>query len=481
MIGAVFIITGLVFVTWQGSSCTIKYETDVTAEKAEDFEILLEQDRETVILTDSRLENGSLFLTLRSLSPGSAFITVKGPEDYSRMERVCVDLLGIITLNTYFGRASGTWIVPVLAALYTALVLGYEILQYRRGMRQSLYQYRNIRSLGWIFYILPLLLGQLLEIGANDSLIGTVRALLGFSSSLSFIVLPPAFVLSILVAVSNVKLMQREGKNWKNMLGVFLGFLILLGTVLPYGLSEFLQRTTLVDVHNEKGWALYAEMVLTHTVLAAVTYLESILLAAIFLSLKAARRIPSFDKDCILILGCQIRKDGTVTPLLKGRADRAVDFASMQEKAGGPELLFVPSGGKGEDEVVSEAAAVKKYLLERGIGEDRILTEDLSANTFENLKNSAELIRARFAEREPRIAYSTTNYHVFRAGALAFQQGIKAEGIGSPTRSYFWINAFVREFIATMYSERKKHAIALAFMTAVTFGAVLLVCLSNLL
>ena len=55
------------------------------------------------------------------------------------------------------------------------------------------------------------------------------------------------------------------------------------------------------------------------------------------------------------------------------------------------------------------------------------------------------------------MSFSTTNYHVFRSGILARQQGIDAEGIGSPTKSYFWINAFVREFIATVLYGWKVH------------------------
>ena len=59
------------------------------------------------------------------------------------------------------------------------------------------------------------------------------------------------------------------------------------------------------------------------------------------------------------------------------------------------------------------------------------------------------------------------------------QQGIHAEGLGSKTRSYFWINAFVREFIATVYAERKKHVLVIALMILLTVAMVFLVYLSN--
>ncbi len=481
MIGAVFILIGLVFVAWQGSTYTLQLRPYPAAEDVRDFAVEIEQEEEILCLKDQRLEEGVLYLTLQSLGKGTAYVSVKGPQEYAELEGVYVHSLGVITVGTYFGKASGTWIIPALAALYTALILCYEILHYRRGMKECLYQYRNVRSLGWIIYILPLLLGQIFSASGHDSLDYTVRGLLGLSSALSFIAFPLAFILSILVSVSNVELMRREGRNWKNMLGFFLGLLVCLGTILPRALSEYLQRSTLIDVHNERGWGVYAEMSVTNTALVLVTYLECILFATIILSLKAARKIPAFDRDCILILGCQITKAGTVTPLLQGRADRALDFARMQEDSQGPALLFIPSGGQGPDEVVPEAEAIRRYLREKGVPEDRILAEDQSANTYENLRNSAALIRERLGGREPRIAFSTTNYHVFRAGILARQLGLQAEGIGSPTRSYFWINAFIREFIATMYSERKKHALALVLMVALLHGAIFIVYLSNTL
>ncbi len=128
----------------------------------------------------------------------------------------------------------------------------------------------------------------------------------------------------------------------------------------------------------------------------------------------------------------------------------------MQKEKAGKEIIFVPSGGQGSDEIMPEARAIGNYLLSKGIPEDRIIVEDRSLNTEENFRYSYELIKERKADHK--IAYSTTNYHVFRAGAIASLQGIAAEGIGSTTKAYFWINAFIREYIATLFAGRKTHA-----------------------
>ena len=215
--------------------------------------------------------------------------------------------------------------------------------------------------------------------------------------------------------------------------------------------------------------------------LTIVTYLECILLGTIILSVKAARHTPAFDKDYLIIHGCQIKTDGSLTPLLRGRADAALKFARMQREQAGKELVFVPSGGQGADEVISEAEAIRRYLLDSGVPESQILLEDKSENTEANLRNSAALIREREGGADANIAIATTNYHVFRAGLLAEEMGVRVEGIGSKTRTYFWINAFVREFIATLWSERRRHALIVALLVLLTLLGVWTVYLSVVL
>lgn len=66
----------------------------------------------------------------------------------------------------------------------------------------------------------------------------------------------------------------------------------------------------------------------------------------------------------VYILGCGIRKDGTLLPLLKGRVDKAIESYNKQLEATGKKAVFVPSGGQGSDEIISEGEAMKRYLIE---------------------------------------------------------------------------------------------------------------------
>ena len=481
MIGILFLIIDMAVIINVGDSYTVHVNVEPGTENIDEYNINIDQDHEIVRITDKKLENGVISLKLRSVSKGRAFIDISGPQNYNHLEIIYVHSFGVITMDTYFGESTGSRIIPVMAALYLTLILLNVIREYNEGIKESLYQYKNIRNLGWIIYFSSLLLTQIDYVFSNNSLIETVTTTLNSSSTFTYIAFPVAFIVSVMVSISNIKLMRKEGRNWRNMLGFFMGVLVCVGTIFPHLLSEYLQRSTIIDVHNERGAAMYIEMGVTDIVLVGVNYLECILLSTVILGFMAAKRMPAFDKDYILILGCQIKKDGTVTPLLKGRADAALKFAKMQEKTAGKCPIFVPSGGKGTDEIMSEAESIGNYLSEEGIHPSRILLEDKSVNTYENIRNSYELIKEHYGEGEPKIAFSTTNYHVFRSGLLANEQGVHAEGIGGRTRSYFWVNAFVREFVATVYSERKKHTVVIAVMTLLTLVLIFMVYLSNTL
>ncbi len=129
----------------------------------------------------------------------------------------------------------------------------------------------------------------------------------------------------------------------------------------------------------------------------------------------------------------------------------------MQKESAGKEIKYIPSGGQGTDEIMAEADAIKRYLISMGVPEEMIIAENRSLNTIENIRNSMRLIKKESEKEAPQVAFSTTNYHVFRSGMIASRQGFRMEGIGSKTKSYFWINAFVREYIAMLFEERKTH------------------------
>ena len=97
------------------------------------------------------------------------------------------------------------------------------------------------------------------------------------------------------------------------------------------------------------------------------------------------------------------------------------------------------------------------YLEGKGVAPERIVLEDRSTTTRENMAFSREVIEhhAGRSADELSIGFSTTNYHVFRGYVCAHQAGMAVEGVGSKTKYYFWPNAFLREFVGLLAARWK--------------------------
>ncbi|GMA45772.1 YdcF family protein [Tetragenococcus muriaticus] len=165
---------------------------------------------------------------------------------------------------------------------------------------------------------------------------------------------------------------------------------------------------------------------------------------------------PSYSQDFIIVLGAGLVGGDKVSPLLANRIQRAITFYYQQRKNTRHPVKFIMSGGKGHDEKVAEAVAMKKYALQQGIQEEDILIETNSTTTLENMQFSKEIID-RSEITDPSVIFSSNNYHIFRAGIFAKMAHLKAEGIGSKTAFYYLPNAFLREFIAIIAMKRKFH------------------------
>ena len=143
----------------------------------------------------------------------------------------------------------------------------------------------------------------------------------------------------------------------------------------------------------------------------------------------------------IVVLGAQMKENGPSVALQR-RLDRACDYLLEN-----PDTLCVVSGGQGSNEPVSEAQGMKDYLLKKGIDAKRIIPEDQSRDTQQNLAFSRKLI----PEEVEKIGVVTSNFHVYRSVQLARRQGFsEAEGFGATSGIYFLPNNMLREFFGIM-------------------------------
>ena len=251
--------------------------------------------------------------------------------------------------------------------------------------------------------------------------------------------------------VSCVSLVRHEGRRVRNLAGAALGLSWVLGNLICLALIRDVpcpvQLKTFAGVYG-----CYADF-----------FLSGLLLAAFM----AARHKPAYDKDFVIIPGCSISKKGGLLPLLKGRTNRAIRFAWDQERASGKPARYVPTGGQGPDEIMSEGSAMEMYLISHGAEQYEVFPEKASVNTYENLLFSKRIIDREM--KDARTCFVTTNYHVLRTGHLARRVGLDAEGLASGTKWYFWPNGFAREIAAilAMYPVRQGLAVLACTVAAV--------------
>lgn len=144
--------------------------------------------------------------------------------------------------------------------------------------------------------------------------------------------------------------------------------------------------------------------------------------------------------DVMIVLGAQWRSNGP-SMVLRQRLDTAADYLKKN-----PQVQVIVSGGQGSNEPIPEADGMRQYLIQAGIAEERILAENRSTNTVENLRFSAEL----FSVENSKVILVTNNYHVFRARGIAKKQGYQVEGLAAPSHLGMVPNNLLREFLAVL-------------------------------
>lgn len=156
---------------------------------------------------------------------------------------------------------------------------------------------------------------------------------------------------------------------------------------------------------------------------------------------SAMLTLPPKELDVIIILGAQVR--GTkITNSLKRRLDKGAEYLKQN-----PQTRVIVSGGQGKGEAVTEASAMAQYLLTHGIEKERVLLEEQSKNTYENLKYSALLTDS----MDDRIGIVSNNFHIYRSLMLGRQIGYtRLYGIAAGCNPVLFLNYMVREFFAVM-------------------------------
>lgn len=144
------------------------------------------------------------------------------------------------------------------------------------------------------------------------------------------------------------------------------------------------------------------------------------------------------NADYLIVLGARVK--GTVPTLaFASRINAAAKYAKENR-----DTVIIASGGKGSGEEISEAECIRRELVKQGINESRIILENRSTDTYENIHFSKKLL-----PREAKSGLVVTNtFHLYRALSIARDHGLDVQGLPAKTPWKAVIKSYTREYLA---------------------------------
>lgn len=242
----------------------------------------------------------------------------------------------------------------------------------------------------------------------------------------------------VLLIINGIQMIRKESFSIAHILSLALGVFVGIGEIATF--AYVLDISSYMQLQKASYWILFVSF----TVFYFSFLILSFVIYTVFIQIMPHR----MNFDYVIIHGCGLLDGERMTKLLSNRVDKAIKIYNKCKV----KPMIIPSGGKGPDEKISEAQAMKNYLLEHGIPEEHIIMEDGSATTKENLINSKAIIES--SEGGKKTALVSSNYHIYRCLRLAKETGLKCTGIGADVAFYYWPSALIREFIAVFLSKK---------------------------
>ena len=131
------------------------------------------------------------------------------------------------------------------------------------------------------------------------------------------------------------------------------------------------------------------------------------------------------DVDCILVLGCGVRSDGSPSDMLRDRLLRAMEVYELGASA---KLLMTGDHGR---ENYDEVAVMKAFAVDAGVPSEDVFMDHAGFSTYESMYRAKEIFQAK------RVIIITQEYHLYRAIYIAQSLGLEAYGVSSDYRPYY--------------------------------------------
>lgn len=171
--------------------------------------------------------------------------------------------------------------------------------------------------------------------------------------------------------------------------------------------------------------------------------LSVIIVFASFLAIYGRNDNATYNEKTVIVLGCGIRGERVSVGLAK-RLNKAYEYHLQN-----PEATIIVSGGQGPQEDIPEALAMKRYLVSKGVPEDRIIMEDKSTSTITNFKYSHEIMKEKGLPDDS-VVFVTNGYHVYRGASYAKAEGLTVTHLGTDIIWYTIPMNYMREMLAVL-------------------------------
>lgn len=243
-----------------------------------------------------------------------------------------------------------------------------------------------------------------------------------------------SFIIGSLLALVGLWLLSLDKIHLGIILPVIIGIGLILYALCFKWIQKFIQVSKLRQTLWHCAWAVF------------FLWLSTLLIFFGYLQYTIQQNMTPQPAAAIIVLGSGI-ENGQPSPTLKQRLDVGAAYAKQY-----PEAILIMTGGLEFREQMTEAEVMSTYLQKQHqIDQSRILLEDQSTSTEENLRNVQPLLKAHQISLNQPIVIATSDFHILRAKAIAKHQGYQQIlPISAPTPLYIRYNSWLREYFAFM-------------------------------
>ena len=219
-------------------------------------------------------------------------------------------------------------VIQTLLIVYLAKIAWGCVIYVKDQYAKQKYSYSIIMNLGLVIFLVINLLRQINLLindwnltSINDIYINTINSF----SYFAVFILPLIAIIAFYSIYTNIFLIIKERLSFQNLLGILFGIAIIFGALSSQFIFKIFEHFELI---NSK---IYIKKFIDIGLNSVLCYFYCLTLATLYANIMAAKHKPKLDKDFVIVLGCKVGNDGTLTPILKARVDKAIEFAKEQK------------------------------------------------------------------------------------------------------------------------------------------------------